>query len=156
MYSAGRDMIAYLGNLEQALGDINDTLHLLDALDAVLDGLGVVGTGSVQDAGDLLVLPLSPLPVQGTSILDDGAPDTQQTEGDDGLLVDNVVLVAEGVDGQAGGGRQDGALGDEGASGKGVEDRLGLLLGVLGGHIGSVAGGGSVDGSECRESPGRN
>lgn len=149
-------MISYLGNLEQALGDVDDTLHLLDALDAVLDGLGVVGTGSIQDASNLLVLALSPLPVHGTGILDDGTPDAQQTESDDGLLVDDIVLVAEGVDGQAGSGGQDGALGDEGVSGKGIEDGLGLLLGVLSGHVGGVSGGGSVDGSEGRERSGRN
>lgn len=103
----------YLGDLEQALGDVDNTAHLLDAVDAGLDSLSVVGTGSVQDTGNLLVLGFSPLGVHGASVLDDGAPDTQQTEGDDGLLVDDIVLVAQGVDGQTGGGGQDGGLGDE-------------------------------------------
>lgn len=114
----------------------------------------MVGTGSVQNASNLLVLTLSPLAVHGASVFDDGTPDAQQAESDDGLLVDNIVLVAEGVDGQAGGGGQDGGLGDERVAGQGVDDGLGLLLGVLGGDVGRVTGG--SEGGDGRESSGRN
>lgn len=145
---------AYLGNLEQALGDLDDTAHLLDVVDASLDSLGVVGAGGVEDASDLLVLALGPFAVHGTSVLDDGTPDTQQAEGDDCLLVDDIVLVAESVDGQTGGGGQDGGLGDERVARQAVDDGLGLLLGVLGGDVGRAAGGG--EGGDGRESPGRN
>lgn len=146
--------MAYLGNLEQAPGDVDNTAHLLDVVDAGLDSLGMVGTGGVQDASNLLVLALGPLAVHGASVLEDGAPDAQQTEGDDGLLVDDIVLVAEGVDGQTGGGGQDGGLGDERVAGEGVEDGLRLLLGVVGGDVGGAAGG--SEGGDGRESPGRN
>lgn len=145
----------YLGDLEQALGDVNDAAHLLDAVDAGLDGLGVVGTGSVQDTGNLLVLALSPLAVHGASVLDDGTPNTQQAESDDGLLVDDIVLVAEGVDGQTGGGGQDGGLGHERVAGQGIQNRLSLLLGVLGGNIGRLAVAGGGEGGDSRESSGR-
>lgn len=144
----------YLGDLEQALGDVDDTAHLLDVVDAGLDCLGVVGTGSVQDASNLLVLALGPLAVHGSSVLDDGTPNTQQAESDDGLLVDDKVLIAEGVDGQSGGGRQDGGLGDERVAGQGVKNGLGLLLGVLGGDVGRVAVAGGGEGGDGRESSG--
>lgn len=103
----------YLGNLEQALGDVDNAAHLLHAVDTGLDSLGVVGTGSVQDAGNLLVLGLGPLGVHRSSVLENGGPYTQQAERDDGLLVDDIVLVAKGVDGQTGGGGQNGGLGGE-------------------------------------------
>lgn len=150
---ASRAIVAYLGDLEQALGDLNDLVHLLDVVDAGLDGLGVVGTGSVQDASNLLALGIGPLRVHGTTVLDDGTPDAQQTKGDDGLLVDDIVLVAEGVDGQTGSGGQDGGLGDERVAGQGIEDGLGLLLGVFGRDVGRVAG--RDEGGDGRESPGR-
>lgn len=145
----------YLGDLEQALGNVDDAAHLLDAVDAGLDGLSVVGTGSVQNTGNLLVLALSPLAVHGASVLDNGTPDTQQTESDDGLLVDDIVLVAEGVDGQTGGGGQDGGLGDERVAGQGIQNGLSLLLGVLSGDVGRLAVAGGGEGGDSRESSGR-
>lgn len=124
---------SYLGNLEQGLGDVNDTAEVLDALDALLDGLGVVGAGAVQDARDLVDLLLGVVGPGGAGVLADGPEDGEQREGDDGLLVDDVQLVADGGDGQASAGGEDGGLG-EGAvagDGDGLHDALGLLLGVL-------------------------
>lgn len=141
--------MSYLGNSEQRLGDVDDTRHLLDVADAVLDGLGVVLAGGVQDALDLLVLCLGPLLVHGATVLDESAPDAQQAEGDDGLLVDDIVLVAEGIDGQTGGGGQDGGLGDQRVAGDGIDDGLGLGLGLLGRDVGRRADG--RQGGEGRE-----
>jgi len=124
---------AYLGNLEEGLGDVDDAAEVLDALDALLDGLGVVGAGRVQDAGDLLDLLVGVVGPGRAGVLADGPEDGEQREGDDGLLVDDVELVANGSDGQTGAGGQDGGLG-EGAvagDGDGLHDALGLLLGVL-------------------------
>ena len=120
----------YLGNGKERLGDVNDAAHLRNVVDPVLDGLGVVGASGVQDVPDPVVLGLSPFLVHGTAKLDQRSPDAQKSEGNDGLLVDDVVLIADGVDGQTGGGGEDGGLGDEGAAGQGVDERLRLGLGI--------------------------
>jgi hypothetical protein len=126
----------YLGNLEKGLGDVNDAGHLLDILDAVLDGLGVVGTRGIQDVLDLVRLGVGPLAVRRTTELDEGAPDAEEAEGNDGLLVDDVVLVADGVDGKTRGRREDGRLGDQAAAGERIDDGLRLGLGVDRGDVG--------------------
>lgn len=95
----------------------------------------MVLTGSVQDALDLVDLTGSPLGVCWTSILSNGVEDAEKTESDNTLLVDDVVLVAQGVDGQGSSGREDGGLRDQRVTGERVEDRLRLLLGFLGGDI---------------------
>jgi hypothetical protein len=155
---------SYLGNLEETLGDVDNAAHLLDVLDPGLDGLGVVGTGGVEDVLDLLVVCLGPLGVHGTSVLDDAGPDGDEAEGDDGLLVHHVVLIADGVGAETGGAAEDGGLADQAVAGQGVDDALGLLLGLLGGDVAVVAdgdGGGqrregsagegrSEEGSACR------
>jgi hypothetical protein len=137
--SLGLELGGFLGNLKQGLGDVDNTAHLLNTLNTGLDGLGVVGAGAVEDVLDLLILSLGPLLVGRASVLDEAAPDGEQADGDNGLLVDDVVLVADGVDAQGGGAAEDGRLAEQAATGKGVEDALGLLLGVLGGNIGGVA-----------------
>ena len=51
-----------LGQRKQALRERDDVLHLGDIVDAVLDGLGVVGTCGIEDtldAGDLRVGPVA-------------------------------------------------------------------------------------------------
>jgi hypothetical protein len=136
--SLGLELGGFLGNLKQGLGDVDNTAHLLNTLNTGLDGLGVVGAGAVEDVLDLLILSLGPLLVGRASVLDEAAPDGEQADGDNGLLVDDVVLVADGVDAQGGGAAEDGRLAEQAATGKGVEDALGLLLGVLGGNIGGV------------------
>ena len=112
-------VLSYLGDLEQGLGDVNDTAEVLDALDALLDGLGVVGAGAVQDAGDLLGLLVGVVLPGGAGVLADGPEDGEQREGDDGLLVDDVQLVADGGDGQTGAGREHGGLGQRAVAGDG-------------------------------------
>lgn len=139
---------AYLGNLEHGLGDVDNAAHLLDVLDAGLDGLGVVGTSGVEDALDLLVLALGPLLVGRATVLDETTPDGEQADGDDGLLVHDIVLGGEGVDGETGGGGEDGGLAQHAVAGEGVEDALGLLLGLLG----RDAGAGMAGGGKSRES----
>lgn len=103
----------YLGDGKQLLGDVNDTTHLLDVLNAGLDGRGVVGTGSVQNVLDLVDLSFGPLLVHWSTVLSNGEEDAAQAESDDGLLVHDIVLVAEGVDSGTGSGRENGSLGDQ-------------------------------------------
>jgi len=52
-----------LGESKETLGDRNDILHLLDGVDSVLDSLGVLGTGTVENSLDFGNLGLSPIPV---------------------------------------------------------------------------------------------
>lgn len=106
----------------------------------------MVGTGAVKDVLDLVVLRLSPLLVGRATVLDQSTPDGKKGDGDDGLLVHDVVLAGDGVDGETGGGAEDGALAEEAVTGKRVDDALSLLLGVLGGNIAVVSRGGNGDG----------
>lgn len=142
-------LLAYLGDSEKVLGDVDDTAEVLNALDALLHGSSVVGTGGVQDAGDLLNLLLCIAGPGWTGVFGDGPEDGQQREGDDGLLVDDVKLVADGEGAHTGGGGEHGGLGDGAVTGHGyrIEQRLGLLLGVLLGKVGLVAGLGSDAGN---------
>ena len=137
--------VTHLGDLEEGLGDINNTSHLLDVLNALLDGLSVVGTGRVQDAADLLDLSVGPLSVHWSGILSDSKEDAEEGECDNRLLVDDVVLVGERVDGSSGGGGEDGGLGDEGVSWERIDDGLGLLLWLLSWDVGGVESGQSRD-----------
>lgn len=148
-------MPPHLRNLEESLSDVDDTRHLLDVVDAALDSLGVVGTGAVEDVLDLLVLALGPFLVARATVLDETTPNSEKTDGDDGLLVHDVVLIADGVDAETSGAAQKGGLAEEAASGERVEDALGLLLGLLGGDVAGVANGGSGQGREGSASEGR-
>lgn len=136
----------YLGDLKEGLGDVDNAAHLLDVLNAGLDGLGVVGAGAVEDVLDLLVLSLGPLLVRRAAILEQPSPHGQQAHGHDRLLVHDVVLIAEGVDAETGGTAEEGRLADEVAAGQGVDDALGLLLGLLGRDVARVSHGGGRDG----------
>lgn len=143
-------MNSYLGHLEESLGDVDNSSHLLDVVNAALDSLGVVGTGAVEDVLDLLVLALGPRLVSGTAVLDETTPNGQQADGHDGLLVHDVVLIADGVDTETSGTAEVGSLAEEAASGERVDDALSLLLGLLGGNVAGVAdgsGGHGRDGS---------
>lgn len=86
----------YLRNLEQLLGDFDNVAQRLDILDPFLDGAGVVAPGLVEDVLDLLDLTIRPLLVHGTTVLEDAVEDGQQAEGDDGFLVQDIKLVADG------------------------------------------------------------
>lgn len=136
----GDSQLSYLGDLEESLGDVNNTFHLLHVLDAGLDSGGVVGPGLVEDVEDLLVLAIGPLRVHGATVLDEATPDSEKAEGNDGLLVHNVVLIADGVDRETGSAGKNGGLGEKAVSGERIDNGLGLLLGVLGGNVGGVAG----------------
>lgn len=131
---------AYLGNLKQSLGHVNNASHLLNILDALLDSLGVVGTGAVEDVQHLLLLGLSPSRIGGATVFDECTPDGQQAECRNSLLVHNIVLIADGVDAQSGTAAEKGGLADEAVSGEGVDDALGLGLGFLGRDAAGVAG----------------
>lgn len=143
---------SYLRDSEQLLGDLNNTGHLLDVVDARLDSAGVVGTGGVQDILVLLDLTLSPPTVSGTTVLGHSGEDGKQTEGGDSLLVHHVELVADGGDGDTGGSGQSGGLGNQRVTGDRIEDRLGLLCGLLGGDVGGRASRGQ--GSDGRDTDG--
>jgi hypothetical protein len=134
--------VSHLGNLEQGLGDVNDTAKVLDALDALLDSGGVVLAGSVQDTRDLVDLLLRIVSPSRSSVLGNGPEDGKEREGDNGLLVDDVELVADSSDTETGSRGEDGGLGEGAVAGDGyrVEDGLGLLLGVLLGQVGLIAG----------------
>lgn len=109
----------YLGDREEVLGDVDDTAEVLDALDALLDGGSVVSTGRVQDAGDLVDLLLRIAGPGRAGILGNGPEDGQQRKGDDGLLVDDVELVADGEGADTGGGGEYGGLSDGAVAGHG-------------------------------------
>lgn len=105
----------------------------------------MVGTGRVQNAADLLDLSVGPLSVHWSGILSNSEEDAEEGECDNGLLVDDIVLVGESVDSGSGGGGEDGGLGDERVSWKGIDDGLGLLLWLLSWDVGGVVSGQSRD-----------
>ena len=69
-----------------------------------------------------------------------GPEDTERRQHDNGLLVDDVDLIGDGPDGDAGAGGEDGGFRYEGVSGEGVDDRLGSFAGFFGGEVGCGAG----------------
>ncbi|KAI7001185.1 ATP synthase subunit 4 [Hortaea werneckii] len=143
-------LCTYLGNGEEVLGDINDAAEVLDAAHARLDGIGVVLAGGVQDVLELVGLAEGPLAVGGAGVVVDGPVDGQQGDGDDGLLVDDQQLVADGGDAQAGAGGEEGGLGHEVVAGQGVQDVVGRVLGLGGGLVLLEAGGGGGEGGGGR------
>ena len=143
---SAKEFVAYLGDLEELLGDLNNIGQLLDVLDALLDGVGMVGTSGVQNVPLLLDLALSPLLVQRATVLGEGSKDAENREGDDGFLVEDVELIADSGNGKTGSSREDRGLGSHGLTGQGVEDRLGLLLRVLARDVRGRPGHGQVRG----------
>ena len=89
---------SYLRHLEEGLGNLHNTAELLDTLNSRLDSFGVVGSGSVQNTLDLVDLAVGPLLVHRASIFENSSPNAQETECDNGFLVDDVVFIAKGVD----------------------------------------------------------
>lgn len=153
--------MAYLGNSKELLGDINNTRELLDVANARLDSVGVVGTSSVQDVLVLVDLALRPLLIRGATVLGDGSEDTEDTEENNGFLVENIEFVADGSDGKTGRSGESGGLGNQAVAGDRIEDRLGLLLRVLAGDVGvhtdrgeGTSDGGEVAGGKNRPQPG--
>jgi hypothetical protein len=82
----------------------------------------VVLAGRVEDTLHLLVLTLGPILVGGATVVSDGPEDGAEGQHDDGLLVDDVDLIADGGDGDTGAGGEDGGLGRQIAAGQRVED----------------------------------
>ena len=60
----GEGQKTHLREREETLSDRNDILHLLNRLDAVLNDLGVLGPGRVEDVADALDVALGPVPVR--------------------------------------------------------------------------------------------
>lgn len=117
----------------------------------------MVVAGSVQDVLVLLNLTIGPLAVGRATVLSSGSEDAEQTESSHSLLVHDIELVADGGNGDTGGGGEEGGLGDQSVAGERVEDRLGLLLGVLGGNVGGRTRRGQAgsDGSDVARGKGR-
>ena len=120
-----------LGDSEEVLGGLDDTTEVRDTADAALDGVGVVVTRSVQDVLDLVGVVLGELLVHGADIVVDTEVDGEEGEEDNGLLVDDVELVADGGDGKTSTGGENADLGGDAVTGKGVQDGLCGLLGLL-------------------------
>ena len=70
---------------------------LLDTLNSRLDSLGMVGSGCVQDALDLVDLAVGPLLVHWSTILENSCPNAQEAERDNCFLVYDIVFVAKGI-----------------------------------------------------------
>lgn len=142
--------VTYPGNVEELLGKINNTRQLLDVVNTRLDGVGVVGTGSVQDVRVLLDLALGPLLIRGATIFGDSCEDAEDTEQDNGLLVEHIEFVADGGNGKTGSGGESGGLRNKAVAGDRVKDRLSLLLRVFAGDVGvhTDRGEGTSDGRE--------
>lgn len=119
--------------------DADDVAERLDIFNSRLDGLDVALSGRVQNVLVLVDGGLSPFIVHGASIFEDSVEDAQQAEGDDGFLIHHVELIADGIDGGACTCRENGGLAREGVAWQGVDDGLGLLLGLLDGDVGCVA-----------------
>jgi hypothetical protein len=127
-----------LGDSEEVLGGLNDTAEVGDAADAALDGVGVVVTRGVQDVLDLGGVVVGKLLVHGADVVVDTEVDGHEREEDNGLLVDDVELVADGCDGKTSSGGKDADLAGDGVTGQRVQDGLCNLLGLLLGDLGDL------------------
>lgn len=140
-----------LGNSKEVLCDVNHTTEVLDVVDPALDGIGVVLPRRVQDVLDLVRVAVAEVLVHGPDIVVDSPVDGQKREKNDGLLVDDVDLVADGRDGDTGAGGEQADLAGQAVAGQGIEDRVRGVLGIFlrdagGGLLVGAAGGGSVEG----------
>lgn len=123
--------MAYLGNFKELLGDVDDVAQWLDILDSLLDTCSVVRSRLVEQVLDLGDLAVCPLGISWTSVLEDTVEDGQKAEGDDGFFVEDVQFAADGPDRNTRAGGEDGGLAGQGVTGKSVDDRCCLLLGVF-------------------------
>lgn len=73
----------------------------------------MVFSSGVQNALDLIGLALRPRLVHRASVVTNSPEDGQKTEHDNGLLVDNIELVADRGNRQPGTGREDGGFRDQ-------------------------------------------
>lgn len=113
----------------------------------------MVGTGGVEDTRNLVNLRLSVARPGRASIVSNSPEDGDKGNGHDGFLIYDVEFVANCRSAQTSGSREDGGLGDGAIAGQRINERLGLLLRVLGRDIGVVAGrrDGGCDGREGAE-----
>lgn len=119
-----------LGDSEKVLGGLDNILELVDVTDSLLDGVGVLVSGGVEDVSHVLNVTVSPRGVAGaTELGNDNNEGSEDTE-NDRLIVDNVQLVGDGVDGSEDTGSEDTSLGQDVVTGDGVQDGGGLSLGV--------------------------
>lgn len=111
----------------------------------------MVVTRGVQDVLDLVGVALGELLVHGADVVVDTKVDGEEGEEDNGFLVDDVELVADGGDGETSAGGEDADLGSDRVTGQGVEDGLCGLLGLLLGDLGVLlARGGGREGGDGR------
>lgn len=126
----GLELDGLLGHGKEVLGGLDDILELVDVTDSLLDGVGVLVSGGVEDGSHVLNVSIGPRGVTRASELGDnnnkGGKDTEN----DGLIVDNVQLVGDGVDGSEDTGGEHTSLGQNVVAGDGVQDGGGLGLGV--------------------------
>ena len=79
----------------------------------------------IQNALDLVALPLRPLPVHRSRVIVHGPVDREQAQHHNALFVDDIELVADRGHAEPGAGGEDGGLGRDGFAREGVEDGVG-------------------------------
>jgi hypothetical protein len=85
-----------LGDGVQVLGDRDDLLQLLDRVDPLRYGLGVLLPGSLEDAGDSVDVTVRPGSVRGTDGSSGSSDDDEESDGEDGLFVGDLNECTEG------------------------------------------------------------
>lgn len=145
----GLEFSRFLGDGKEVLGNVNNTSQLGDRVNPLLDSLCMVRPSTIQDVLNLLGLSSRPLGVRWPTVLPHRPEDREKAEGDDSLIVDDVELVGDSRHGDTRGGGEDSSLGGEGAAWEGVENGVGLALGVDGDVWGGalIADQGWADGS---------
>lgn len=129
----GLELNSLLGQSKEILGGRDNVLELRDRVDALLNGNGVGLASLVEDALDVLNLAVGPRGVAGRGGLAHHKQERGKDAEETGLGVDDVEAVGDGVNKTGGTGSEDAALGQRAVAGQGINDRLGLGLGVLGG-----------------------
>lgn len=137
---------SYLGHLEKLFRDLDDTAQLLDTLNTLLDSRSMALSRGVEDVLHLVDLAIGPFLVHGSPIMRHGPEDGESGKHDNGLFIDHIDLIRDGVDGDTGAGGEDGGLGDERVARESIDYGLGFFARFLGGHVGCVACGVEADG----------
>lgn len=96
-------------------------------------------SSGVENLLDLPGLVVRPVLVHRPSVGKDPVEDRQETEGDDGFLVDDVQLVGDGPDGHASGCGENGGFAGHAGTWKSIDDGLRGAFGVLRRHVRGVA-----------------
>ena len=144
-------MCTCLRDSEKILGDINHATEILDVVDAALDSVDVVLPRTVQDGLDLVGVVVGEVLVHRPNVRVHAPVDGEQRQHDNGLLVHDVDLIADGCDGKTGASGKQTNLAGQAVAGQSVEDRIGGGLRVLDRNLRRLAigatGGGGVEGS---------